>query len=279
MLPPDRSLAGVFGEGVMISYSSMDCLANLLISRRLRSGPREKGCRWCFFRMRLSSTLIPATMPIRIRSSGMWATPQSAILRGDWPVSSRPRITTRPRRGLLRPVSTSTSSRWPLPATPAIPRISPRHTWKDTPRRAGSPRSEEAWRSSTIRASSPGWHTPLDSRNTTSRPTIIRARVGLSTSEMALVPTTFPRRITVTRSATSITSSSLWEMKMTACPSSFIRSSTLNSSWVSWGVSTLVGSSRIRMSAPRYRAFRISTRCCSPAESCHTLALGSTGRL
>jgi hypothetical protein len=35
-----------------------------------------------------------------------------------------------------------------------------------------------------------------------------------------------------------------------------------NSSFASCGVSTAVGSSRTRISAPRYSAFRISTRCC-----------------
>ena len=40
------------------------------------------------------------------------------------------------------------------------------------------------------------------------------------------------------------------------------------SSLDSCGVSTAVGSSRINVSAPRYSSFKISTRCCSPTESC-----------
>ena len=43
---------------------------------------------------------------------------------------------------------------------------------------------------------------------------------------------------------------------------------------VSVGVSTAVGSSRIRMSTPRYSAFRISTRCSSPTERSSTDRLG-----
>ena len=44
----------------------------------------------------------------------------------------------------------------------------------------------------------------------------------------------------------------------------------------SCGVSTAVGSSRIRICAPRTKAFKISTRCCSPTERCEIFALRST---
>ena len=60
-----------------------------------------------------------------------------------------------------------------------------------------------------------------------------------------------PRRSTVTRSAISSTSSSLWLMKTIETPSSFSARSTWNSSCVSCAVSTAVGSSRIRMRASR----------------------------
>ena len=46
-----------------------------------------------------------------------------------------------------------------------------------------------------------------------------------------------------------------------ALPSSLIFRRTLNSFSVSCGVSTAVGSSRIRISAPRYSTFTISTVC------------------
>jgi hypothetical protein len=41
-------------------------------------------------------------------------------------------------------------------------------------------------------------------------------------------------------------------------------------------VSTALGSSRIRMRAPRYSTFTISTRCCSPTGRSPTSASGST---
>ena len=42
------------------------------------------------------------------------------------------------------------------------------------------------------------------------------------------------------------------------------------------GVSTAVGSSSTRISAPRTSAFRISTRCCRPTDNSPTIASGST---
>ena len=60
-----------------------------------------------------------------------------------------------------------------------------------------------------------------------------------------------PRRSTVTRSEISSTSFSLWLMKTIETPSAFSARSTSNSSWLSWAVSTAVGSSRIRMRASR----------------------------
>ena len=49
----------------------------------------------------------------------------------------------------LRPESASTSSLWPLPATPATPTISPARTSNETPRTASSLRSSMTWGSST----------------------------------------------------------------------------------------------------------------------------------
>ena len=60
-----------------------------------------------------------------------------------------------------------------------------------------------------------------------------------------------PRRSTVTRSAISSTSPSLWLMKTIATPSAWSVLSTLNSSPASCAVSTAVGSSSTRMRAPR----------------------------
>ena len=65
------------------------------------------------------------------------------------------------------------------------------------------------------------------------------------------VATVVPRRMTVMESATESTSSSLWEMKMTVSPSLLSSRRLSKSSSTSWGTNTAVGSSRIRILAPR----------------------------
>ena len=68
------------------------------------------------------------------------------------------------------------------------------------------------------------------------------------------LPTTLPRRMTVIRSATARTSRSLWVMKTIDVPDSLsCRMITISSS-VSCGVSTAVGSSRMRTLACAGRA-------------------------
>ena len=85
-----------------------------------------------------------------------------------------------------------------------------------------------------------------------------------------------PRRSTVIRSATSVTSFSLWLMKMIDLPCAVRPRMISKSSPASCGVSTAVGSSSTRMSAFRYSAFRISTRCCWPTVMSSMRAFGST---
>ena len=50
------------------------------------------------------------------------------------------------------------------------------------------------------------------------------------------------------------------------------------SSSISWGVSTAVGSSKIRISLSRYSIFRISVRCCIPTVMSSISASGSIFR-
>ena len=110
-------------------------------------------------------------------------------------------------------------------------------------------------------------------------PTIRRARSRVDSSSIGRsAATTAPARRTVTRSATLRTSSSLWLIRITVRPSTAICRSVRIRSSDSRGVSTAVGSSRIRTRAPRWSVFRISTRCCSPTDSCHTGREGSTPR-
>ena len=63
--------------------------------------------------------------------------------------------------------------------------------------------------------------------------------------------TIFPSRITDAASEMAMASLSLWVMMMTVLPSERIRSMTLKSSSTSCGVRTAVGSSRMRICAPR----------------------------
>ncbi len=84
-----------------------------------------------------------------------------------------------------------------------------------------------------------------------SRPTIIRASRASVASAAGIVSTTDPRRSTVMRSATSIASRSLWEMNTIDAPCSRSARTMSKSSRVSCGVSTAVGSSSTRISAPR----------------------------
>ena len=92
-------------------------------------------------------------------------------------------------------------------------------------------------------------------------PTIISVRASSVASQVLTVPTYSPRRRIATRSLTVSTSWSLWVMMMTALPSAFMLRMTAKSFSVSWGVSTAVGSSRIRMSAPRNSTLTISRVC------------------
>ena len=78
-----------------------------------------------------------------------------------------------------------------------------------------------------------------------------RARLASVAPAVGSVAMYLPRRSTVTRSAMSSTSLSLWVMKMTDVPCAVRLRRMAASSIASWGVRTAVGSSRIRMSAPR----------------------------
>ena len=112
-------------------------------------------------------------------------------------------------------------------------------------------------------------------RSWTDRPTISEA----SSASLAVgghSPTTAPRRITVIVSAIAWTSFSLCEMKTMDRPPARRSRMMRNSSSVSPGVSTAVGSSRISTLAWRRSALRISTRCCTPTGRSSTIASGST---
>ena len=109
-----------------------------------------------------------------------------------------------------------------------------------------------------------------------SAPIIIVANCEAVASAVGTVPALRPPRSTVTRSVWPRISSILCETSTTEWSWSAIWRTTSNSFSHSWGASTAVGSSSIRIRAPRYSCLRISTRCCSPTDSCQMYALGWT---
>ncbi len=82
-------------------------------------------------------------------------------------------------------------------------------------------------------------------------PTIMSVISWALVSFVAIWPMYCPLRRTATRSERSSTSCILWVMMIMALPSARMLRSTANSLSVSCGVRTAVGSSRIRISAPR----------------------------
>ena len=149
------------------------------------------------------------------------------------------------------PMMASTSSAWPLPSTPAMPSTSPR--WMAKEMSASSWRPVGEMTSSDVTSSSV-MSVTVDSRVSgvgSSLPTISSASWRAVTWSGRTVDTVVPLRMTVISSATCSTSSSLCEMNRTVSPSSLSSRRLSKSSSTSWGTSTAVGSSRMRILAPR----------------------------
>ena len=128
-----------------------------------------------------------------------------------------PSTATRPRVGGRMPVTASASSRWPLPATPATPTISPARTASETPRSASPPRSPRAQSPSSLERSRrrARARARAGAPISTSRPTISAASDARRRARRpAPSRPSCPPRSTVTRSETAITSCSLCEMKI-----------------------------------------------------------------
>ncbi len=208
----------------------------------------------------------------------MWPTPASEDSRGFARVTSTPCNSMWPPCGTRMPARAWISSLCPLPSTPAMPTISPARTVIESPRTASSPRSSRTHRSRTDSTVSPGCAAPRATSSSTSRPTISSARLRSLAPSRSIVATFAPRRSTEMRSATSSTSCSLCVIRMIDVPPATSARSTEKSSSTSCGVSTAVGSSRIRTRAWRYSALRISTRCCWPTPISSMTASGSTAR-
>ena len=145
----------------------------------------------------------------------------------------------------------SSSSRWPEPAIPAIPKISPDFAVNETLSSTLTFSRFVQLRPATISLSAVSCGSLRSMLSSIFLPTIISVRALSSVSLVETVPIYSPFLRTDTRSDISITSLSLWVMIMMDLPSSFIRRRTAKSRCVSCGVSTAVGSSRMSISAPR----------------------------
>ncbi len=213
--------------------------------------------------------------PVPWRSSGMRASP-SATSAAIGRVKGRPRNRASPRTQARVPPSSPASVDWPLPETPAMATISPACSSRSASRSCARPWPAQA--RDRRATSSPRARAGARAGIRTSRPTIHRASCASVTSRAGALATSTPARSTATRCETRSTSSSLWLMKMMDSPCATICDKVSNRASPSCGVSTAVGSSRIRMRAPRTRALRISTRWRSPTLSPATRASGCTGR-
>ena len=103
----------------------------------------------------------------------------------------------------------------------------------------------------TSRITSPGARSSFSTCRLTGRPTIIRESSSLVVPLMSTVPMHLPLRSTVQRSATAMISDSLCVMNRMDLPSRAKPRMISISSSISCGVSTAVGSSRIRISLSR----------------------------
>ncbi len=173
---------------------------------------------------------------------------------GVWEMSVPSRVTT-PASGRRMPMIASTSSDWPLPSTPAMPRTSPLWMVKEIssrmtrsmPSRSVCARCRPSTVSSGTLVTVDSWVSGVGS----SLPTISSASCLGVVPRGSTVPTVVPRRMTVISSATESTSPSLCEMKMTVRPSALSSRRLSKSASTSCGTRTAVGSSRMRVLAPR----------------------------
>ena len=232
-----------------------------------------------WFSTRFSATVNEPTNPSCLRSSGTKPRPASMISFGLRPVIGFPSSSTRPRtvgvtpeQGLGQlglPVALDPGDADDLPAGHLEVQV------VDHQRAVGRGHRHTLHWSAADRGVRRG--RLLATSSSTARPTISSASWASESVGLAW-PTTLPRRITVIVSAMARTSRSLWVMKTIALPSSRSDRTTAISSSISCGVSTAVGSSKIRYFASLASAFRISTRCWTPTGRSSTSASGSTSR-
>ncbi len=161
-----------------------------------------------------------------------------------------------------------------------MPTISPACSASDTSARRVTPSASRHSKPSARSSTSPACTglAPAMRPRWTWRPTMACARPSRLVSATRACSTTLPPRMTVTASARAMISLSLCVMSRIVVPRSRKLRSVAKSCSVSCGVSTAVGSSRIRMRAPRTSAFRISRRWRWPTGSSATTLSSSTTR-
>ena len=191
-----------------------------------------------------------------------------------------PSIDKLPACGVNKPAKASSNSLWPLPETPAMPTISPACKLRETSASRTTPSGSRQCRPAALNSTAPACAGEASTARPmcTSRPTMACARPSMLVSAMAVSSTTAPARITVTASARAMISLSLCVISRTVVPRSRSLRKVMKRCSVSCGVSTAVGSSRIKMRAPRYSALRISRRWRSPTGSSATVLSRATPR-
>ena len=221
-----------------------------------RSGPRPSRGSSVKPRMALSKAWKDGTRPMRKRSSGTCRRPSCRMRCGLCCVDGRSRArraaSCRGPAGACRRALRA-SSLWPLPATPAMPTISPARTVKETLATRSTPRSSMTDRLSTSSSGAPGSRVPTSRRAAAraGRPSA-RPVPAARCAAVSRVATISPRRMTETRSVDRHDLAQLVgdeDDGLALRPSA--PAAVRTDASASGGVSTAVGSSRMRMSAPR----------------------------
>ena len=159
-------------------------------------------------------------------------------------------MTISPAVGVSVPAISAASAAWPLPETPARPVISPPRSESEIPSSDTPDARRVVETALRTRRSGPG-SAGATVVGAISCPTISAASSARVVSAVTRSPASLPARSTRTRSLIAMTSLSLCEMKMIDKPCPTRSFSVAKSASVSAGVSTAVGSSRIRIFASR----------------------------
>ena len=227
----------------------------------------------------LCARLSVGTAPRPSRSSGTKCRPRARRAPGFSADTSTDPMATLPLGARTSsPERAYKSSFCPLPDTPATPTTSPACTVSEIPFKSTPNWSSRArLRPRTCKTGAPGCCGRCSSCGG-SAPIISRESEALDSSAGLHTPVTLPPRNTVQALHSSRISWSLCEIYKMLQPSAASFLSTTNSFSTAWGVSTEVGSSRMRSCGLVSSARMISTRCISPTLRVCTGRSGSISR-